>query len=262
MTANNSEIRLDRLADGLISAIVIDRPAKRNAMSPAMLENIQAALDAAQADPSRVIIVHSAVPGVFSAGADISYLGTQDDARGEELLQHCAKMLQQSRKVTVAISDGLTIGAGLVIFLACDIRLAVPGAIFRMPPVRLARVYEFEGIARFVRIVGLTAATEMLLTARQYNLDEGLKCGLVSRVMPDSTQALAYCRQAAECPPQAQQAMKAMLYYLGKDLARTELKQSELDKLEEVIASAQGSQDSREALRAFHEKRPPLFVGK
>lgn len=259
---DTGEIRIESIADGLISRILIERPAKRNAMSPAMLEQFIECVDAATSNTSRVIVVQSPIPGVFSAGADIAYLGTPDDARGEELLQALSLSLQQTPKVTIAVSDGLTIGAGLVIFLSCDIRLATSKSVFRMPPVRLARVYEFEGTKRFVRTIGLTAATEMLVTARQYNLDEAQECHLVTRSVSGSDEALAYCIETAQLPPLAQQATKTSLYFLGKDLTGEDLDEAALNKIEESTRLAQGSEDSREALRAFHEKRPPVFVGR
>jgi 2-oxoglutaroyl-CoA hydrolase len=261
MTKGN-EIRLEQSADGLISRIVIERPAKKNAISPAMLETFIEYLDVAARDASRVIIVQSAAPGVFSAGADIKYLGTEEDDRGEELLQTASQRLQAATKVTIAVSDGLTIGAGLVVFLSCDIRLATPRSVFRMPPVRLARVYGLEGIARFVRTIGLTAATEMLLTAQQLDIEEARQCGLVTRVMTGLDEAYAYCRATAECPPLAQRAMKVILNALGANVAGIEPGKSALDSIEQSTRLAQGSEDSKEALRAFHEKRPPVFTGR
>jgi enoyl-CoA hydratase/carnithine racemase len=257
-----TEIRLERSGDGLISRILIDRPAKKNAVSPAMLERFIEYVDTASGDTSRIIVIQSPVPGVFSAGADINYLGTKDDERGEELLQTLSRRLQTTPKVTIAVSDGLTIGGGLVIFLSCDLRLATSKCIFRMPPVRLARVYEVAGIERFVRTIGLTAATEMLLTARQLDIDEARQCGLVTRVVSGMEDASAYCQNAAECPPLAQQAMKKTLYFLGADLTGSGLDRSARTSIEKLTRRAEASEDGREALRAFHEKRPPVFTGR
>jgi len=257
-----TEIRLERSADGLISRILIERPAKKNALSPAMLERLIECVDTATGDTSRVIVIQSPVPGVFSAGADINYLGTEEDEKGEELLQALSRRLQSAAKVTIAVSDGLTIGAGLVIFLSCDLRLATSKCIFRMPPVRLARVYDLEGIGRFVRTIGLTAATEILLTARQFEIDEARQCGLVTRVVSGLEDASAYCQNTAECPPLAQQAMKKSLYFLGTDLTGSGLDRGALKSIEELIRRAEASEDSREALGAFHEKRSPVFTGR
>jgi enoyl-CoA hydratase len=257
-----TEIRLEQSTDGLISRILIERPAKKNALSPAMLERLIEYVDTAAGDTSRIIVIQSPVPGVFSAGADINYLGTAEDERGEELLQALSRRLQAAPKLTIAVSDGLTIGGGLVIFLSCDIRLATSKSIFRMPPVRLARVYELAGIERFMRTIGLTAATEMLLTARQFDIDEARQCGLVTRVVSGSEDASAYCQNAAECPPLAQQAMKKTLYLLGTDLTGSGLDRGARDSIAELTRRAESSEDSHEALRAFHEKRPPVFTGR
>jgi enoyl-CoA hydratase/carnithine racemase len=101
----------------------------------------------------------------------------------------------------------------------------------------------------------------MLLTAQQYNIDEAVRCCLVTRVVADLHDADAYCRRVAECPPLAQRAMKAALCALGEDIAGRGLDRGTMKRIEHLTRLAENSDDGREALRAFREKRPPVFRG-
>jgi enoyl-CoA hydratase/carnithine racemase len=252
-----------RSADGLVTSISLNRGRKMNALSPALLNQLKQKIAEAFSDDSRVILLRSAVPGVFSAGFDIAVIGTAEELPAEDVQNECSAMLENGRKVVVGFTDGLTIGGGLELFLACDLRIATSEAVFRMPPVKLARTYYMEGVGRFVRCVGLTTSTEMLLTARQLGAGEALTAGLISRTVEDTAEMEAYVATVAECPPHAQQALKAILRGLARDIARPpNSSASELAKIERAIHEAANSEDSKEALRAFSEKRAPHFVGR
>jgi enoyl-CoA hydratase/carnithine racemase len=225
-----------------------------------MLVDLHAAVQDALTDDSNVIVVRSAAPGVFCAGFDINYLGTPAEEAGENLLHECSALIENGRKVTVAVADGLVVGGGLELFMSCDLRIATPCTTLRMPPVQLARVYYLGGVARFVRLLGLTVATELMLTGRLYPADEALRTGALTRLVSDLATAQAYWKQVADLPAKAQQAAKAMLRVLGNDLLHAEVAPD--NAAQKLIDAALASEDAREAINAFHGKRKPNFTGR
>lgn len=252
-----------RTHSGLVTTIALNRGAKRNALSPSLLIQLRDAINAASQDESRVIVLRSTVAGVFSAGFDIMTIATPEEIPADAMQNECSALIENGRKVSIAFTDGLTIGGGLELFLACDLRIATSSATFRMPPVKLARTYYQEGIARFVRTVGLRTASEMLLTARQLDAMEAQETSLLTRIVADAKEADAYIATTAECPPYAQQALKAALRGLAHDIARPPAQGTpEFARIEHALTTAQESEDAKEALRAFGEKRPPRFTGR
>lgn len=259
---NAEGILLRRDADGRIDHLVIDRGAKRNALSPPMLGALRGHLEGARDDASRVVVIRSDVDGVFCAGFDIAYLGTDQEAAGEAALYDCFRELERSPKITVAIADGLVVGGGNELFLCCDLRLATPRTTFRLTPARLSLVYTMEGMARFVRALGPTAAMEMFVAARQLSADEALRVGLVTRIVPDVAAADAYCRELLDNGPLAQQAMKRMIRHLADPQRTVPTDPAALRELDALRRAADTSEDRKEALRAFADKRAPVFRGR
>ncbi len=258
----NDEVFFESYDDGRISAAVLNRGAKRNAMSPALSKALQGILDVALNDLSHVFLLRSAVPGAFCAGFDISYIGTDQHHEGERAMSGCFTSIGAAKKVTIAFADGFVFGGGVELYLAADLRLATPRTTFRITPARLGVVYSFHGLSRFVSIMGVTAATELLLAAQTLTADEALRVGLVTRIVPDEAAAMAYCRQVASLAPLAQQAMKAMLKKLAGKIAPPEASEAEWLQLQALRDTADASEDQREGRRAFAEKREPRFTGR
>jgi len=256
------EVFLESLDEGRISAVVLNRPAKRNALSPTLSKAFRALLDRAASDSSHVALVRSAVPGTFCSGFDIGFIGTEQHQEGEEAMLGCFAAIERMRKVTVALADGYVFGGGTQLFLAADIRLATPNASFRITPALLGVVYPYSGLSRFVSVMGITAAMELVMTARKIDADEAMRIGLVTRVVPDEVAGLEYCRQLAGLAPLSQQAMKAVLKLAADKIAPLQATEDEWRTILEAAARADASEDQREGKRAFAEKRTPRFLGR
>lgn len=257
----NQEVYFESRDEGRISAAVLNRGAKRNAISPGLAKALLAILDQALADSSHLFLLRSAAENVFCAGFDITYHGTDQEEAGEAALIACVAAIDSAAKVTAAFADGYVFGGGNELFLAADLRLATAKATFRIPPARLGVVYSYSGISRFVRTIGITAATELLLAARTLTAEEALRIGLVTRIVADEAEALAYCRDVAKLAPLSQQAMKAMLKQLAAQIAPPLASDGQWHRMQALRAKADNSEDRREGKRAFSEKREPRFMG-
>jgi len=262
VSATDSELILRRSAEGQIDNIVLNRGNKRNALSPPLLDAMRGHLETARHDASRIVVIRSDVENVFCAGFDIAYLGTGEEARGQAALYGCLHDIEQAPKITVAIADGIVVGGGNELFLCCDLRLATPRTSFRLTPARLGLVYSLEGMARFVRALGPTAAMEMFVAARQLSAEEALRIGLVTRIVADTASADAYCQELLANGPLAQTAMKRMIRVLADPQRGVPSDPAVLREIEQLRHEAAVSDDRKEALRAFSEKRPPVFTGR
>ena len=256
------EVFFESHDDGRISAAVLNRPAKRNAISPALAAALMAVLENALTDRSHVFLLRSAAPGVFCAGFDINFIGTDQEEAGEAAMSDCIAKIDAAAKVTVAFADGFVFGGGNELFLSADLRLATPRTTFRITPARLGVVYSYRGLSRFVRAMGNTATMEMLLAARMLTAEEALRAGLVTRIVADETAALSYCREVASLAPLSQQAMKAIMKQLAGAVVPDQAPAEAMSRLATLRRAAEQSEDRREGKRAFMEKREPRFVGR
>lgn len=240
--------------DGAVLDVVLDRPDKRNALSPQMAAAIHAELERAAAGGVHLVVVSSAVDGVFSAGFDIGAMegASEDPARPLYALYDC---LERIPAVTIAYADGLAVGGGVELFLCCDLRLSGPRSTFRLPPTRLSVVYEREGIARFLRRAGQAATAELFLTGRAFTAQEAVGCGLATRLLAPSA-IEAYRAEVRAGAPLAQRAMKDII---AQAVAGGRMPDARFEALKDAVAA---SADRREALAAFREKRTPRFVGR
>lgn len=250
---------------GAVAIWTIERESRRNALSRATLLAIgKLAREAAVNASIRAIVVTGAGDLAFCAGADLKERQRMDenDVRSHlELYRSELRPLDQSPKPVVAAINGVALGGGLELALCCDLRVAAAHARLGFPETSLGIIPGAGGTQRLPRIVGEARAKEMVLLGRQLTADEALAWGLVQRVTPvgksvvDDT--LEWLNPIANGAPIAQaQALTAIDYALNVSLeVGLELERVSYDKT--LV-----SDDRREALAAFAQKRPPIFQGR
>ena len=172
-----------RTADeGPVRTITLSRPERRNALRPADLDALAAAVEGSEAP---VVYLHGAGSS-FCAGADLDVVSTLDDPEGfARRGQRAARALEESSSVVVAGIDGAARGGGVELALACDLRVATPDATLGEPGVRFGLFGAWGGTVRLPRIVGEGEALDFALSGRVVDADEALRMGLVSRVTDD-----------------------------------------------------------------------------
>jgi enoyl-CoA hydratase/carnithine racemase len=187
--------------DGGAAILQLNRPAKRNALSQAMWEAICAALAEAAARPDVRAFVFTGLPGVFCAGADLTALrggggeaggGSREAAvRYREISLRGYDAVRDFSLPTIAVIDGLCIGGGNNLALACDIRLASPRASFAIPAVRHGIVYDRPTVTRLVELMGSGRASHLLFTAGRIDAARAAETGLVDILTADLDAELA-----------------------------------------------------------------------
>lgn len=192
--------------DGGAAILQLNRPAKRNALSQAMWEAICAALAEVATRPDVRAFVFTGLPEVFCAGADLTALRSDDReaaARYREISLRGYDAVRDFSLPTIAVIDGLCIGGGNNLALACDIRLASPRASFAIPAVRHGIVYDRATVTRLVELMGSGRASHLLFTAGRIDAARAAETGLVDILTDDLDAELAGFmdgRRAADMP--------------------------------------------------------------
>ncbi len=242
--------------EGAIARLCIDRAAKRNAFTVEMFEALPAMIDAAVADPAvRVIVLQSATPGIFCAGADIGELAAHAAdpawrARNQAAINNAQFQLARAAKPVIAMIDGDCVGGGCGLALAADIRVASPAARFGITPARLGIVYPLHDTKLLVDLVGPGQAKRMLFSAALLDADEALRIGLID-LIGDSADAMA--ATIAANSPASTRATKAMIRRVLDGQSHDD------DATRATFAAAFDGEDFKEGVAAFLGKRKALF---
>jgi enoyl-CoA hydratase/carnithine racemase len=265
-TASTRSAGIRTVRSGHVGFIVLDQPARLNAMTLEMWNSLADATAELGADGEiRVIVVRGEGTEALSAGADISEFPElrtepEDVRRYQEAVVRAFQTLISVRKPSIAMIHGVCAGGGAGIALACALRFADDRLRFSIPAARLGVVYETEVVGRLVRTVGSATALDILASARTINSEEAVSAGLVSAVWPAAElddQVLAYAeRVAGNAPLSIEGAWLAIRAAEEPGDARWR------DELDEVQRRAFASADYREGVKAFLEKRKPTFEGK
>ncbi|ABB32451.1 enoyl-CoA hydratase/isomerase [Geobacter metallireducens GS-15] len=246
-----------------VGVITLNRPDRLNALNRTiLLELIQVLQEATTDNEVRVVLITGAGKG-FCAGGDLKghpSFETSDPLVREGYVKESHQailLLHHMPKPVVAAVNGVAAGAGMNIALSCDIRLASDTAVFTESFIKAGIMTDMGGSYFLPRIVGVGRAIEMILTAEKIDAAEACRIGLVNKVFPDAefrTAALSYAKELAKGPRQAYKMAKWAIYTgLQLDLEDA-LKHEELGQ-----ALLIGTEDSSNAIKAFIEKRTPVF---
>jgi enoyl-CoA hydratase len=256
-TVLHDAVRVER--DGVIAIVTIDHP-PANAISRAVVTGISEAITGAEADETcRALILTGAGPKFFAAGADISEFGSaggNNIASGQEF----TLAMERSRLPIIAAVNGIAFGGGCELTLACDVRIASTNARFGQPEIKLGIIPGWGGTQRLPRLIGRTAAMHLLLTGESIDAAHALRLGLVFNVVEpekllDSARELAGIYAA-----QAPLALAATKRAIADGLDRPLSDGLEVERREFVGLFA--SEDAREGITAFLEKRAPSWTGR
>ena len=232
-----------------------------NAISPQVIQDLGKVWEEVKADEElKAMVVYSSLPVVFSAGADIKAFTSMDEAGGAELINTGHALLRdlgQSRVSTVAAINAIAYGGGCELSMACDFRIAAQSAVFGQPEINLGIIPGFGGTQRLPRLVGPSKALEMNLTGDAVLAPEASHWGLADAIVPDEElfdTAVAWAKKLAGQAPLAVEQIKQVSNKADLD--------DGIEAEKQGFATAFLSEDGKEGISAFLQKRSPKWQGK
>jgi enoyl-CoA hydratase/carnithine racemase len=263
----DGKLLIDEPATGVVR-LTISNPAKRNALDHPILDAISATLtQLSDRDSGANCVMVTGAHGMFSAGYDIGEIPAEEfEERAERLVAHpfteAIDALEAFPLPTLAVLPGHTIGGGLELALACDMRVAQDAIKLGMPPAKLGLVYSHTGLRRFIDAIGVARTRELFLLGRYIDAPTALAWGLVNRVAePPELEAMALdiASELAGNAPLSQRGNKRVIAELLR--AESELAAEVEAELVELRRASFASRDMREGMRAFAERRAPRWRG-
>lgn len=260
------KLKLDRPADA-VARLTIDNPEKRNALDHeilAAIAEIMPQLD--QGIETRCVLITGAPP-VFSAGYDIGSIpDDRFEQEAEALVAHpyhaAINAIERHPWPTVAAINGHCLGGGLELAISCDLRICANDALLGMPPAKLGLIYGHTGLKKFLDTIGLPRTRELFFTGQNIDADRADQIGLVNRVVPSdelADSALQLATGIAANAPLSMRGNKQVIETLNLNSSLSPEQERELVALRESCFS---SQDFREGIQAFAEKRSPNWTGR
>jgi 2-oxoglutaroyl-CoA hydrolase len=253
-------IRVEKNVEKQTATIVFDRPEKMNYISMLGRDQLPGIFEALnQDDEVRVIILKGEGDVCFSAGGSIpEFMATH-----QEKLSHLAENVaapERSPKPVIAQLQGYTFGVGLELAMACDFRIAAEDTLLALPEMNLGMIPGSGGTQRIAKIVGLTRAKDMIMRARKIPADEAYQWGLLTKVVPKAEleQAVdALVEELVQFSPLAQRVAKEVLNASEESPLSVGLKMEG-----KAYGLLRTTEDFKEGVDAFVEKRKPVFKGK
>jgi len=247
-----------------IAIITFNRPSVFNAMNlETVLELNKAIRECGEDENIKVVVLTGAGDRAFVAGADITYFkgkNPQEIMKFTEVGQSTLRFMETMEKPVIAAVNGFALGGGTEISMACDIRFASDKARFGQPEILLGLIPGWGGTQRLARLVGMGRAKELIMSGEQITAQRAYEIGLVNRVFPAAQlmeEVKKFAQKLAGMPPFAIKMAKCAINY-GYDLSLENAMNLEI----QCNAQCFSTQDLKEGVAAFLEKKKPHFTGK
>ena len=253
---------VDVARDGAVAVVTIDRPDALNALNVETLTELRdRLLELAADEDARVVVLTGAGEKAFVAGADIKYMSEldPDQAKGWGALGHeTGRLLETMPKPTIAAVNGFALGGGCELALACDIRYASSRAKLGQPEINLGIVPGWGGTQRLAHVCGIGVAKELIYTGRTVGAEEALRIGLVNAIADPVLEKALETAHALAGKSRLALSLAKELCNLTLGVDYTVALASEAERFGALFSS----EDAKEGLTAFVEKRAPNFVGR
>jgi enoyl-CoA hydratase/carnithine racemase len=260
------KLLLDRPAEA-VARLTIANPERRNALDHEILDALAEVMPQLDQGIETRCVVLTGAPPLFSAGYDIAGIPDQTFERDAEALVahpfHAAmEAIAKHPWPTVAAINGHCLGGGLELAITCDLRVCAAGAKLGMPPAKLGLIYGHTGLRKFLDTIGLPQTKELFLAGRNLDAERAERIGLVNQVVADDeveAESVVLAAAIAENAPLSMRGNKHAIDLLQANPELTEQQEAGLVALRESCFS---SEDFREGIRAFAEKRRPRWSGR
>lgn len=247
-----------------VATLTVNRPKALNALNSETLRELDCAMEAIEADPEiRAVVLTGAGRKAFVAGADIAAMQSCGPVAAREmaLLAHgILDRIERCPKPVIAAVNGYALGGGCELAMSCDLRIAAESARFGQPEINLGIIPGWGGTQRLARLIGKGRALELLFTGEMIEAREAERIGLVNRVTSDAEllqETLQLARKIAEKPPVALRLIKEAVHQ-GCEMDLSRANALEAEKFGLCFAT----EDQKEGMGAFLEKRPARFQGR
>jgi enoyl-CoA hydratase/carnithine racemase len=260
------KVVLDRPAEA-VARLTIANPDKRNALDHDILDALAETMPSLDDGLETRCVILTGTGSVFSAGYDIGDIPEEVFAeQAERLVAHpfhrAIEAVESFPFPTVAAVNGHALGGGLELALSCDLRIAAAGAKLGMPPAKLGLIYSHTGLMKFIDAVGPARTRELFLVGRNVSADRAEQIGLVNDVVEGEHLEQAAIDLACEIASNAPLSMKGNKEIIRQLVSFPRLEQDEEQRVVELRLSSFASEDFREGVRAFGEKRRPRWQGR